>query len=89
MKRGKNLNNSFDENLNNACPSAHVCFAVYAYYIVRDILGNFIAALFPILIAYSCLKTSQHVFLDVLSAWIYTMLVYNLILKKMFPTIFV
>jgi len=77
-----------DENKNNAAPSAHVVFAVYAYYILRKVIGEFPALLIPILISISCLKTTQHVFIDIVSGIIYTIIFYNLILKKLNPSVF-
>lgn len=77
-----------DNNKNNACPSAHVVFSVYSYYLLRHVIGEFYAIMIPIIISLSCLKTSQHVFLDVLLGIIYTYLVYNFVLKKVNPKIF-
>lgn len=77
-----------DKNLNNACPSAHVVFAVYSYYLLRNTIGDKLSLLIPILISYSCLKTSQHLFIDVVTAIIYTIIGYNLILKNIFPLYF-
>lgn len=77
-----------DNNKNNALPSAHVVFAMYSYYLLRHVIGEFYASLIPIMISISCLKTSQHVTLDVLSGIIYCYIVYNFILKKAVPDIF-
>lgn len=79
---------AIDKNLNNACPSAHVVFAVYSYYLLRNTIGNTISILIPILISFSCLKTSQHLFIDVILGIIYTIICYNLILKNIFPLYF-
>lgn len=55
----------YDQNTNNACPSAHCVFAVYLTIVSGGALywSSFIW-LFPILIALSCLFTKQHVFVD-------------------------
>lgn len=77
-----------DNNKNNACPSAHVVFAMYSYYLLRGVIGEFYASLIPIMISISCIKTSQHVVLDILLGIIYSFIVYNFVLKKVSPTIF-
>ena len=77
-----------DNNKNNACPSAHVVFAMYSYYLLRGVIGEFYALLIPIIISISCIKTSQHVLLDILSGIIYTFIVYNFVLNKVNPTVF-
>ena len=79
---------TIDENTNNACPSAHVVLAMYSYYIIRKLFGNIITLIIPILISYSCLKTSQHLTIDIVFGIIYCIIVYNIILKKIFPAVF-
>lgn len=71
-----------DTNHNNACPSAHVVFSVYAFYLLKNVIGFFPALLFPIFISISCIITSQHVSTDVFFAIIYTILIYNFLLHK-------
>jgi hypothetical protein len=77
-----------DNNENNACPSAHIVFAMYSYYLLRNVIGEGPALLIPILISISCLATTQHVTTDVIFGVIYTMLFYNLILHKTDPSVF-
>lgn len=79
---------AIDDNRNNACPSAHVVFAMYSFYLLRNVIGVVPAALFPILISISCLTTTQHVSLDIVSGLLYCVLFYNLILKKWNSTVF-
>ena len=33
------------DNNNNACPSAHVVFAMYSYYLLRGVIGELSASL--------------------------------------------
>lgn len=77
-----------DTNTNNALPSAHVAFAVYSYYLLRPVIGKK-SLLIPILISISCLKTTQHLCLDVIAGALYTIIIYNIILKKINPSVFV
>jgi len=73
---------------NNCCPSAHVAFAMYSFYLLKNVIGYTPAILIPILISISCMTTTQHVFTDIVFGAIYSILVYNFILKKIFPTTF-
>ena len=77
-----------DNNNNNACPSAHVVFAMYSYYLLRGVIGEFSASLVPILVSISCLKTTQHVALDILLGIVYSYIMYNYVLKKVAPSVF-
>ena len=77
-----------DNNNNNACPSAHVVFAMYSYYLLRGVIGEFSASLVPILVSISCLKTTQHVALDILLGIVYSYIMYNFVLKKVAPSVF-
>jgi hypothetical protein len=77
-----------DTNHNNACPSAHVVFSIYAYYLLKNVIGFLPALLFPIAISLSCIVTSQHVSTDVFFAIIYTILIYKYILHKINPSAF-
>ena len=77
-----------DREGNNACPSAHVAFAMYSFYLLKNIIGYIPAIVIPILISISCMTTTQHVFTDIILGVIYSILVYNFILKNIFPTIF-
>jgi hypothetical protein len=91
MKTNKyflSITQKIDNNNNNACPSAHVVFAMYSYYLLRGVIGEFYASLIPIIISISCLKTTQHVVLDILFGVIYSYIVYNFVLKKVNPTVF-
>jgi membrane-associated phospholipid phosphatase len=74
-----------DNNNNNACPSAHVVFAMYAFYLLRNVIGYIPAVLIPIIISISCCITTQHVLIDVFMGILYAVLFYNLILKKISP----
>lgn len=74
-----------DNNNNNACPSAHVVFAIYAFYLLRNVIGYIPASLIPILIAISCFTTTQHVSTDIIFGALYAVLFYNFILKKISP----
>lgn len=78
-----------DNNNNNACPSAHVVFAMYSYYLLRKVIGKFYALLIPTIISISCLKTSQHMVLDVVFGIIYSYVVYNFVLKKINSKVFI
>jgi membrane-associated phospholipid phosphatase len=55
----------YDQNTNNACPSAHCVFAVYLTVVSggAEFWGPLIW-FFPIIIAFSCLFTKQHVAID-------------------------
>jgi hypothetical protein len=77
-----------DDNKNNACPSAHVVFAMYAFYLLRNVIGYFQALLIPILISISCLTTTQHVTSDILLGILYAVFFYNVILRNINPKIF-
>jgi hypothetical protein len=77
-----------DDEGNNACPSAHVVFAMYSFYLLKNIIGYLPALLIPILISISCMATTQHVSTDIILGVIYSILFYNLILKNIFPSIF-
>jgi hypothetical protein len=77
-----------DTNHNNACPSAHVVFAMYSFYLLRDVIGYIPAILIPSSISISCITTTQHVTTDVIFGLVYTVLFYNFILKKLSPTYF-
>ena len=74
-----------DNNHNNACPSAHVVFAMYAFYLLRNVIGYIPAIMIPILISISCITTTQHVSIDIILGVIYASLFYNFILKKISP----
>ena len=71
-----------DEEGNNACPSAHVVFAMYSFYLLKNVIGYIPALLIPILILISCISTTQHVSIDIIFGIIYSILFYNFILKK-------
>jgi hypothetical protein len=73
---------------NNCCPSAHVAFAMYSFYLLKNVIGYIPAILIPILISISCMATTQHVFTDIILGIIYSILFYNFILKNIFPTSF-
>jgi hypothetical protein len=77
-----------DENKNNACPSAHVVFAMYSFYLLRNVIGWIPAAMIPLLISISCLTTTQHVSTDVILGVLYTVFGYEVVLKKISPTVF-
>jgi hypothetical protein len=77
-----------DENTNNASPSAHVVFAMYSFYLLKNVIGFFPALLIPILISISCLTTTQHVFFDVVSGVLYSILFYRGILHTINPSVF-
>jgi hypothetical protein len=77
-----------DTDGNNASPSAHVVFAMYSFYLLKNIIGYIPALIIPILISISCMATTQHVSSDIILGIIYSILFYNFILKKIFPTIF-
>jgi hypothetical protein len=77
-----------DSNHNNACPSAHVVFSVYAFYLLKNVIGFLPAILFPILISLSCIVTSQHVSTDAVFGIIYTVLIYKFGLHKIDPKSF-
>lgn len=77
-----------DEEGNNACPSAHVVFAMYSFYLLKNVIGYIPALLIPILILISCISTTQHVSIDIVFGIIYSILFYNFILKKIFPDTF-
>ena len=77
-----------DTNHNNGCPSAHVVFAVFAFYLLKNVIGFFPALLFPIFISLSCIVTSQHVSTDVFFGIIYTIIMYNFVLHKLSPKVF-
>ena len=79
---------AIDSNHNNACPSAHVVFAMYSFYLLRNVIGYYPAALIPILISISCITTTQHVTTDIIFGLLYTMLFYNFILVKIAPEYF-
>jgi hypothetical protein len=74
-----------DSNQNNACPSAHVVFAMYAFYLLRNTIGYLPAMMIPLLISISCVSTTQHVSTDVLSGVAYSVLFYNFILHPLSP----
>jgi len=78
-----------DNNNNNACPSAHVVFAMYFYYLLRKLLGEFFALLIPIIVSISCLKTTQHMALDIVFAIFYSIIMYNFVLKKINSKVFI
>jgi len=91
MKTNKyflNVTQKIDRSGNNACPSAHIVFAMYSFYLLRNVIGYIPALSIPILIAISCIATTQHVSTDVIIGVIYSILVYNLGLKNIFPDIF-
>jgi len=77
-----------DEEGNNACPSAHVVFAMYSFYLLKNVIGYFWALLIPILISISCMATTQHVSTDIILGVLYSIIFYNLILKNIFPSVF-
>lgn len=77
-----------DAEGNNACPSAHVAFAMYSFYLLKSVIGYIPALLIPILISLSCMATTQHVFTDIILGVLYSILFYNLILKNIFPATF-
>jgi membrane-associated phospholipid phosphatase len=77
-----------DDEGNNACPSAHVVFAMYSFYLLKNIIGYMAAIMIPILISISCMATTQHVSTDIILGVIYSILFYNLILKNIFPSVF-
>ena len=79
---------AIDDNRNNACPSAHVVFAMYSFYLLRNVIGPIPASIFPILISISCLTTTQHVAIDIISGLVYCVLFYNFILKRWNPEVF-
>jgi hypothetical protein len=79
---------AIDEKGNNCCPSAHVVFAMYSFYLLRNVIGYIPALLIPLLISISCIATTQHVATDIILGVAYSVLVYNLILKKIFPNTF-
>jgi hypothetical protein len=73
---------------NNCCPSAHVAFAMYSFYLLKNVIGYIPSILIPILISISCIATTQHVFTDIILGVIYSIIIYNLILKNIFPATF-
>jgi hypothetical protein len=77
-----------DEPGNNACPSAHVVFAMYMYYIFKNVIGIIPSLFIPILISISCIATTQHVTTDIILGVIYSILFYNFTLKNIFPGVF-
>lgn len=77
-----------DKDGNNACPSAHVVFAMYSFYLLKNVIGYMAAIMIPILISISCMVTTQHVSTDIIFGVLYSILFYNLILKRVFPSIF-
>jgi membrane-associated phospholipid phosphatase len=79
---------AIDSNHNNACPSAHVVFAMYSFYLLRNVIGYYPAALIPILISISCITTTQHVTTDIIFGLLYTIIFYNFILVKLAPEYF-
>ena len=79
---------TLDQDGNNACPSAHVVFAMYSFYLLRNVIGYIPALMIPILISISCLATAQHISTDIIFGVIYSILFYNLILKNIFPKVF-
>ena len=79
---------AIDTNTNNAAPSAHVVLSVYSYYILRNVIGEIPALCIPIIVSTSCLKTSQHHCIDVVSGVIFTVAFYNLIFKRLSPSVF-
>lgn len=79
---------SIDLNLNNACPSAHCAIAMYAFYMLRGLLGDGPAASIPILVSISCITTGQHVYIDAVAGVLYTAAVYNWALKPLAPNYF-
>ena len=79
---------AIDEPGNNCCPSAHVVFAMYSFYLLKNIIGYSTALLIPILISISCIATTQHVSTDIILGIVYSIVFYNLILKSVFPKIF-
>jgi hypothetical protein len=79
---------AIDDNNNNACPSAHVVFAMYAFYLLRNVIGVLPAVTIPILISLSCLTTTQHVSTDIILGILYSIGFYNLILHKINPSVF-
>lgn len=79
---------AIDSNHNNACPSAHVVFAMYSFYLLRNVIGYYPAALIPILISISCITTTQHVTTDIIFGVLYTVIFYNFILVKLAPEYF-
>jgi hypothetical protein len=79
---------AIDDNRNNACPSAHVVFAMYSFYLLRNVIGTVPASLFPILISISCFATTQHVSTDIILGLTYCVLFYNYVLHKAIPSIF-
>ena len=79
---------AIDSNHNNACPSAHVVFAMYSFYLLRNVIGYYYAALVPLLISISCITTTQHVSTDIIFGIVYAVLFYNFILMKIAPEYF-
>ena len=79
---------AIDETGNNCCPSAHVVFAMYSFYLLKNVIGYMAAVMIPILISISCMATTQHVSTDIILGVIYSILFYNLILKNIFPSVF-
>lgn len=77
-----------DVNKNNACPSAHVVFAMYSFYLLRGTIGFLPAMMVPLLISISCILTTQHVSTDVITGILYTILFYEGILKSVAPRVF-
>jgi len=82
------LTQAIDTNHNNACPSAHVVFAMYSFYLLRNVIGYFPAALVPLLISISCITTTQHVSTDIIFGIIYAILFYNFVLVRLAPKYF-
>jgi hypothetical protein len=61
---------------------------MYSFYLLRNVIGYYPAALIPILISISCITTTQHVTTDIIFGLLYTMLFYNFILVKIAPEYF-
>ena len=61
---------------------------MYSYYLLRGVIGELYASLIPIMISISCLKTTQHLLLDVIFGVIYSYIMFNFVLKKLNPEVF-
>ncbi len=78
----------FDKTSNNFFPSGHMAFSTFNYYFLRPVLGKNILKLVPIIIGISCLRTGQHVCLDLIAGWIIGFSWYRFFLNKISPEYF-
>ncbi|MCP3660641.1 MAG: phosphatase PAP2 family protein [Bacteroidetes bacterium] len=78
----------FDKTSNNFFPSGHMAFSTFNYYFLRNFLGKRILKAVPILIGLSCLRTGQHVCLDLMAGWIIGFSWYRFFLNKINPKYF-